>query len=180
MKTNVVFGLGLLSLAMVGGCGGGEQLSWEQFQTMIYREPDTGMYIVNGDELISTERGLRELYDQLVAREALTADKVAAVQQSLIVNLVDGQDDKWDGTTAMNLTYCVSKPMFGAHYDRVVEALDSATAEWEAAAHVNYIHDVSQDDTCSPNSAVVFDVRLACAGRYAARSFFPSTSRINR
>ncbi|MEM9492596.1 MAG: hypothetical protein AAGC55_25835, partial [Myxococcota bacterium] len=27
-------------------------LSWEEFLTMVYQEPDTGIYIVNGDEPI--------------------------------------------------------------------------------------------------------------------------------
>lgn len=170
---------GLISLVgIAAGCGDTEEtaivsenqaLTWEEFRSVIYQEPETGVYIVNGDEPIETDRGLRDFYNLHVQAGAL------------IVNTVSGRDDAWDADTAMNLTYCVSRSSFGANYDRVVQAMDEATGAWEAVGAIDFVHVAALDDNCSQRTGgVVFDVRQVASGQYLARAFFPSTSRRNR
>jgi hypothetical protein len=183
-KALLGLGLGLFSMITIAGCGAGNApLSYEQFRATVYQEPDTGVFVVNGDEIIETEQGLREFYDRYVAEQALLNrnDGVAAVQQNLIVNRVGGQDDKWSSAQAQNLTYCISSSSFGSRYSAVVSAMNSATSAWEGAARVNFVHSSSQDSNCSRNnSSVVFNVRQVNSGQYLARAFFPSTSRSGR
>jgi dual-action HEIGH metallo-peptidase len=158
-------------------------LSYDDFKNMAYQEPDTGIFIMNGDEIIADEDAMRSEYDAYldsVAQAQARADGESYVSQNLIVNLVGGQDDKWSSSSAVNLTYCVSSSSFGSHYSTVVSALDSATAAWEGTARVNFIHDASQDGNCSRRSATVFNVRQVTGQQYLARSFFPSTSRRGR
>lgn len=174
----------VLSAVLVAGCGGGvapEQrtLTWEEFRALAYQEPDTGVFITNGDELAETEADLRAAYGRYMG-EVAAADEGLSTQP-LIVNLVNGADDRWSADQAMNLTYCVSQRDFGTRYAAVVSAMESAAAAWEAAAGVNFVHLASQDGSCtSRNNSVVFDVRQVKTIQYLARAFFPSTSRRGR
>jgi hypothetical protein len=176
-------------VAFVAGCGGAEweaaskdPLSWEQFRDQAYQEQDTGMYIVNGDELAETEVELRAAYDRYL--ESFRAGGYAVTDAPLCVNRVNGQDDKWSSTTAANLTYCIRKSTFTtSQYNAVVSAMNSATAEWEQSAKVNFVHTSSLDtsSTCrNNNNSVVFNVRRVTTNQYLARAFFPSTSRSGR
>ncbi|HSP81875.1 MAG TPA: M57 family metalloprotease, partial [Myxococcaceae bacterium] len=87
----------------------------------------------------------------------------------------------WGSSTALNLTYCVSKTSFGSRYNTVVSAMNSATGAWEAAANVNFIHKSTYDSNCtSSQSGVLFDVRQTSTTSYLARAFFPGASRSAR
>lgn len=144
-------------------------MSWDEFMSVIYQEPDTGIFIVNGDEAIETQQELEKFY-------------VEHVQQGALAVLTSGGAVvKWDATTAVNITYCVSTG-FGARYTDVVNAMNTATGAWEAAAKVNFVHVSTQDSNCSAtNKNVVFDVRpVNSGGQYLARAFFPNTSRSGR
>ena len=165
------------------GCGNGtiaeddstnigrDGLTWDEFNSVIYQEPDTGVYIVDGDTPIYGEKNLREFYDNHVAY----GDK-------LCVDTINGADDKWNDTQKMNMTYCVNKTAFGSNYTTVVQAMAAATAEWEAAANVKWQYLSAQDTNCTAsNNNVLFDVNPVNAnGQYAARSFFPNTARASR
>ena len=176
--------MALGAVVLAAGCGGGgsEQgtgaLSWGEFRALAYQEAETGVFITNGDELAETEDDLRAAY----ARYLGELDAEPGVSTGpLIVNLVNGQDDRWSSPTATSLTYCVSQRDFGARYGAVVSAMDAASAAWEATASVNFVHDASQDGNCtSRNASVVFDVRQVKTVQYLARAFFPSTSRRGR
>jgi len=179
----------VVGFATVVGCAEGEQpevLTYEEFRAQAYQEPDTGIYVVNGDEIIETEDAMRIAYDNFLTsiRDANLRDEGYAVaEQGLIINRVGGQDDKWNTATAQNLTYCVDSKSFGSRYTTVVNAMASATAEWESATGggVNFVHDASQDSKCNArNTSVVFDVRQVRSAQYLARAFFPSTSRSGR
>src|SRR5512133_808862 len=87
--------------------------SWEQFLDVVYQEPDTGIYIVNGDEPVVGLEALELWYVEHVQRGAL------AVMTS------GGSDVKWDSTKALNITYCISKSGFGANYNAVVSAMNT-------------------------------------------------------
>ena len=187
MRFQVLMGFGCVLSLSLAGCAAdspsAEDLSWEQFRATAYQEPDTGVFIVNGDEMIETEAGLKSFYSQLMdeqARAELAEEGIGTTEDRLIVNLVSGKDDRWSDAQAGNLTYCVSQSSFGSQYSAVVNAMAAAASAWESAARVKFVHDASQDGNCSKSSNVVFDVRQVCSGRYLARSFFPSSSRASR
>jgi serralysin len=176
----------LLSLSLltfvVSGCAPESSTppTWEEFQASATVEPETGFYIVNGDELVETPQELALFYQKMVANWD-TGATVGESSQELIVNRVGGKDDKWSTTTAANLTYCVSKSGFGSRYTAVVNAMASATATWQATANVKFVHNAAQDTNCTAsNTSVLFDVRQTSTQSYLARSFFPSTGRSAR
>jgi hypothetical protein len=143
-------------------------MTWEEFLSVIYQEPDTGIYIVDGDIPIATLPELERFYAEHVQHGDL------AVYHS------GGQDVKWSDSQKLNLTYCVSTG-FGSRYSEVVSAMSSATGAWESAANVNFVHLSQYDSSCSGSqTAVVFDVRPVHSGQYLARAFFPNSSRSQR
>lgn len=125
-------GLLLLVLAM-GACGGATSaeetipapISYGEFRSLSYREPGSGIYIVDGDMSVETEDGMRAAYEQY--RES--AAGVVGSRNSFIVNRVGSADDRWSDGQKMNLTYCVSTS-FGADYGSVVQAMEAAGDEW--------------------------------------------------
>ncbi len=180
-----------LAFVVVVGCGGGARtdtqpsLGWEQFRAMAYQEPDTGVFITNGDELAETEADLFAQYLRFLSGLQVvdpTGQAEAAPHLNpLIVNRVGSADDKWSATAAASITYCVSQSSFGSRYATVVTAMNNAAAAWEATARVNFVHASAQDGNCtSRNNNVVFDVRQVSTTQYLARAFFPSTSRRSR
>jgi hypothetical protein len=170
---------------LAAGCGGGtapEQqrtLTWDEFRALAFQEPDTGVFITNGDELAETEDDLRAAFGRYLGDVAAAEAGVAT--GPLIVNLVNGADDRWSPTLATSLTYCVSQRDFGTRYSAVVTAMESAAGAWEATANVNFIHAAQEDGNCTArNPSVVFDVRQVKTTQYLARAFFPSSSRRSR
>lgn len=145
-------------------------VSYEEFKAATYQEPDTGLYIVDGDVPIVDEAALRQFYEENVRPGAL------------LILTRSGVDAAWSGTQALNLTYCVSTAAFGSNYDKVVEAMNRAAVAWENVAHVSFIHDSGQDSNCTAsNNTVLFDVRLApTSATYGARAFFPGDARSSR
>lgn len=142
--------------------------SFEEFKASVYREPSTGVYIVDGDTPVETDAALELFYQKYIQHGAL------------IVNQVGGVDDRWNNTQKLNITYCVS-PSFGANYAAVVQAMAAASAEWRSAAAVKIIYLPAQDPACTAlNNSVVFDVSPESGRPYLARAFFPSFSRPNR
>lgn len=183
MKSGLLYGTMTLAMTALFATGcvadGGEieegavaesSMSWEQFLDVVYQEPDTGIYIVNGDEPVVDRVALERWYVENVQRGAL------AVMTS------GGSDVKWDATKALNITYCISKSGFGANYNAVVSAMNTATGAWEGAAKVNFVHMSGEDGNCSANNKnVLFDVRpVNVNGQYLARAFFPNQSRNSR
>ncbi|MCP3143576.1 M57 family metalloprotease [Pyxidicoccus xibeiensis] len=170
----------LAGLALLAGCGGGEGstpapettsqgMTWEQFLSVVYQEPDTGVFIADGDTLFTSEKALREFYEQNVK------------SGQLIVHTSGGVDAKWSDTQKKNITYCVSTT-FGSNYSRAVTMLADAAAAWEQVANVDFVYVSSQDANCTAsNTNVVFDVRpVNSGGQYMARAFFPNESRAYR
>jgi hypothetical protein len=171
----------LTSLALIAACGGSEEpLTYEEFQALVHQEPDTGLWITNGDELVESEGELREVYDRYLI-SFKEAQGFGTSKQRLIVNRVRGQDDKWSSSAAQNITYCISSSSFGSNYNAVVSAMSSAAGAWENAADVDFVHSSGSDGNCTRRTnSVVFNVRRVCSGQYLARAFFPSTSRRGR
>jgi hypothetical protein len=183
MNTKTLMGLGLASMFTVAGCGAQDTtLSYEQFKASIYQEPDTGIYILNQDEIAENEDELRAAYARYASEEFNHANGVSSKEQNLIVNRVGSADDKYSTTRAANLNYCISSSSFGTRYSTVVNAMNSATASWEGTARVNFVHSSTYDSSCSSsNASVWFNVRqVNSGGQYLARAFFPSNSRSAR
>ncbi len=180
--------MAMAMVVLLAACGGGDggagdatrALSWAEFRALAHQEPDTGVFITNGDELAETEDDLRAAYARYRGEVDAAAEGLAS--GPLIVNVLrNGSDDRWPSSQALSLTYCVSQRDFGSRYAQVVAAMDDAAGAWEATANVNFVHDASQDGSCtSRNPAVVFDVRSTRSIQYLARAFFPSSSRRNR
>lgn len=152
---------------------GEQNRSFEEFEASVYREPNGGKYIVNGDVAIADRKHLQEFFENEVKNSG-------PVDRGLIVHQSNGGDAVWDAATKLNLTYCVSRT-FQSRYSAVVDAMVAATQAWESVADINFIHDSAQDDACTAtNAQVVFDVRPVNSGSYLARAFFPDDSRGNR
>ncbi len=170
----------LAGLALLAGCGGnegttptpettGQGMSYEQFLSKVYQEPETGIFVANGDETFSNEKKLREFYETHIKTG------------QLIVHTSGGTDAKWSETQKKNITYCVSTT-FGSNYNAAVAAMASAAGAWEQAGNVDFVYVSAQDGSCTAsNNNVVFDVRpVNSGGQYLARAFFPDDARADR
>lgn len=188
MMKRILSAVLVMSVPLVG-CGGGSQtittnegdsrssqagMTWSEFRSRVAQEPDTGLFIVDGDVPVSGEENLRAFYEANVA------------SGQLIIHQMNQVDQKWNDTEKMTLTYCVSKKfdgfLFSDKYAQAVKAMADATAAWEAVTNVKYIHKVEEDDNCTAkNNNVVFDVRPGYVfGMYLARAFFPGNPRADR
>lgn len=168
--------LNVLTILALGGCAvaGEEELStnqapsWEEFRDDTYRETfEDGQYIVNGDIAVADDKNLLEFWAGLS-------------QGGLIANTSGGQDTKWTDTQKVNLTYCISTN-FGSNRTAVINAFNSAAANWESRGNVNFIHLTAEDANCTAsNPNVLFDVRQVSGQQYLARAFFPNNARSSR
>lgn len=176
----------VLLLGTLAACAASDQdtLTYDEFKAQAHQEPGTGVFIINGDELVEDEAGMHALYDRYLdsVREAADrADGLGTATSHLIVNRVGGADDKWSASVAQNLTYCISSSSFGSRYSAMVTAMNSATSAWEGAGRVNFVHVSSLDGNCTNRTnGVVFNIRQVTSSQYLARAFFPSTSRRSR
>ena len=143
--------------------------TFEEFRDQTYREPwEGGHYIVDGDHAIADEKSLYEFWESLQ-------------QGGLIINKNGTQDDRWNDTQKLNLTYCVSN-MFGTRKQTIIDALKAATdAGWETRANVNFVYIPGEDANCTKtNTNVVFNVGQVSNQPYLARAFFPAQARSSR
>ncbi len=172
--------LGIAGGALLTGCGvetmeGAEEdvaagaVSFEEFESATYREPDTGYYIVDGDIPVYSREELYDFYERQVAEGQLIVHKAAG-----------GADASFGPDQKLNLTYCVSTT-FGANYNAVAKAMSDAGAAWSHVSNVRFIHMTDQDGACTKtNTRVMFDVNPISGAPYLARAFFPDSSRDKR
>lgn len=177
----LLMGMFVAGTAAAAGCAydeGVQPLSYDEFKAQAYQEPDTGFFIVNGDEVVHTEEDLKAVYGgYLETVERVNNPGYGTTRQPLIVNSAG----IWDRTAAVNLTYCVSTLGFGLDYATVVAAMNTAAAAWEAAGRVNFTHNIAQDVLCNAsNTSVAFDVSRVCGTSFYARAFFPGNARAAR
>jgi hypothetical protein len=113
-----------LSLGALVACASSDDqdvLTYDEFKAQAYQEPDTGVFVINGDEMVESEAGMRQLYERYLDSVSDAIDREAGlgtVASRLIVNTVNGADDKWSASAAQNLTYCISQSSFGSRYAR--------------------------------------------------------------
>jgi serine protease len=154
-------------------------MSFEKFEEVTFREAfENGKYIVNGDVAIGDKKLLREFYERNVAAAPPVSDDTVP---EFAVALVGGLQAVWGSSQKRALTYCVSNA-FGSRYSQMVSEMQKASIAWDEAADIDFIHVMSEDDSCTAdNSNVVFDVRpVSVNGQYLARAFFPNEPRQNR
>ncbi|RKG61112.1 hypothetical protein D7X30_09525 [Corallococcus sp. AB011P] len=166
---------------MLGACGGPESAqesevkpTWEEFKAQAYREPwEGGKFIVNGDEALDSEEELQAYFHNVVEAQ------LGKSQDGLAVYYIGG-DIKWSATQKLNLTYCISNN-FGTNKTKMVNAMASATAAWQATANVKFVYLSQYDASCTASQAgVLFDIRPVSGQSYVARAFFPNSSRSGR
>lgn len=161
--------------AIAGTAYAADVPSWQQFEAATYTDP-TGVRIVNGDEPVDSAGELRQFYDSLT-----NAPKGRTVEDGLVVNTVQGADDKWSASQALNLTYCVSTK-FGSRHGDVVNAMAGGAGLWEGAtSKINFTYVAAEDASCNTrNNRVLFSVEPVSTTQYIARAFFPSTPKRSR
>lgn len=153
-------------------------LSFEEFSDLITYLPETGKYYVNGDVAIRNEKLLKEFWEQHInGGEPAPIGEVP----EFIISTVGGLDEVWDDAIKRNLTYCVSSD-FGDRYSQVVADMASASAAWESAADIDFVHVSGFDSNCdNSTNGVQFDVRPVNAdGEFYAAAFFPFDPRRDR
>ncbi len=167
--------VGVLTIATAGAAFSAEAPTWKEFKASAFQDDD-GTYVVNGDEPAFNVGELQEFYDRMTNEQHGHTDPL-----SLVVNRVNGKDDKWSATAALNITYCINTASFGTQASTVATAITNAAAAWQAAAKVKFVYKSAQNGNCTKtNSNVVFDVRQVTTSAYLARAFFPSSARTNR
>ena len=150
-------------------------MSWEQFLSRVYQEPDTGIYVANGDETFTDLEHLREFYEEHF-REQETGES----RDELAVMLRNGVRARWTNAEKFNLSYCVSTA-FGSRYATVVARMAEAANAWGSVSAVRFIHRSEFDGSCTTaQNNVLFDVRPVTGGAYLARAFFPGDARTAR
>ena len=160
----------LFAAATTAGCAAEVETStnrdaptFEEFVASTHQMED-GTWIVNGDEPITTREELEAFYWDVYGGG------------ELIVNVVNGRDDKWSTSQVGNLTYCVSTK-FGADHDRIATAVAQGGQKWTSASSaVRFVYVPSQDGNCTVrNKNVLFSVEPTNDPSIYARAFFPST-----
>ncbi|WP_394840604.1 M57 family metalloprotease [Pendulispora brunnea] len=143
--------------------------SFEEWQKTVYRDPDSGTWVVDGDTPILDVAELHDFYETYVQ------------QGALIIDMHNGTINKWDPQTALNLTYCVDRQSFGSAYNRVVQAAKDAGNAWANVARIRFVHEASEDDRCtSNNNGVLFNVLRRDDPRFLGYAFFPHMPRPQR
>lgn len=170
-----ISGFILLNLALFTSQYSAASISYEQFKSRIEQD-STGVYIVEGDLPLHSERQLRQYFEYVV--KPLSGND-QSTSNRLIINRIDGLADKWPANKKNNLTYCVSR-RFGNMRGKVISAMLKATKAWSSKIDVDFIFKNSAN--CNSNSLdVVFDVSPSNPNAtYLARAFFPSYPRSTR
>lgn len=144
----------------------GGPVAFQEWKQAVYQEPDTGVYIVEGDLPLRDDHELRDYFYRNVAQAALVVVRTGS----------PAVDDIWPASQKDDLTYCIKTSDFTAtELSALKTALSDASAAWERAADgVDFRYRSSEDGNCSAtNGNVLFRVRAAPAGApYGARAFF--------
>ena len=171
--------IAFLALALATGCaadsgradatGRSGGPTFEAWRDGLEREPGPhGVWIVDGDHPIATEKRLRDRWERRTREDGLA------------IAVIQGRDAVWGSGQKHDLTYCVSRE-FGARHGEVVAAMAEAAAAWMAVADVGFAHVPEVDGRCDgADDAVLFDVRPGAGGTYLARAFYPFNARPHR
>lgn len=125
-------------------------------------------YVVDGDMLVTD----RQLVGYLMEHSA----PAAPVKGELIVNIVDGQLDKWK-QGERTVTYQIDTASFGDKVDIVRKNLVAAAKEWTNACGKKCQIRLQEH---SGAGEPTFKVRRVSGAPFIAAAFFPSTAPIDR
>src|SRR5688572_15394872 len=124
----------LLTMATAAGCvdepnyGSTQGLTFEEFKARTYREPGTGIYILDWDTPVVGDEQLYQIWEATQTRGALA------------VFNINGQDITWNATQKKQLTYCISNN-FAGNKQTVINAMTTAAEQgWEKMADVNFVY----------------------------------------
>jgi hypothetical protein len=69
-----------LVVGVAAACGGSgsDVLTYDEFKAQAYQEPDTGAYVLNGDELVESEAAMQDLDDRYLDSVAAAADRATS------------------------------------------------------------------------------------------------------
>jgi hypothetical protein len=162
----------VVAMLVLAGCAGKatEPISWENFVASAKRDPESGIYVVDGDEPYLDVASMRGAW--------LRAIGIGSSEQELAVHTIGGQDDRWP--TPGNLTYCIDRAGFGKRYEEVRLAMQQAGAAWNSGCGSAFMHRPDLDDDCDADTPVTFQVERTCHNQYDALAFFPSFARPQR
>lgn len=161
---------------------------WEDFKAAAILVPGTtDRYIFGGDMVAVGEAGLRREYERYFGggtsqpgigelASALSIDNVGGVDNTLGERYGDSNGGRYA------LTYCIQRGTFTASQLTAIEpALTAAQQSWSGLVNIQFVHDASQDATCSAsNTSVFFNVRGVSSGAFFGSSFFPDYARSTR
>jgi hypothetical protein len=155
------------------------------FKARTFKEPfEGGVYIVNGDTPIEDDAALRRFYNREIVGEwkslAFGVD-LRNYAPAIALDAPGGVPTFWKPAERKALRYCVAVSS-GPRYKAIVDAIETASAAWEAAADVDFEHVAALDAGCNVSTpGVVFDVRTVdVGGQYFARAFLPRHARARR
>ena len=136
---------------------------------------DTTRHVVEGDVGLSPSRLLPYAAERIAIAERLEAD-AEVKKQGLIAIEVDGKILRWKRGKVLD--YCVFRPTFNSdeEYQKVVDDMRFATAEWSALCGVEFLYRPERDnDPDLELGDLAFPViRQNGGGNTIAMAFFPN------
>ena len=133
-------------------------------------------YIVEGDLLLDEDKLLQYAGERAALEAQREAGFVDPPQR--LLGMTDNQGRKVRWKKGLVLTYTVKKDTFTApgRYEKVVDAMRAATADWEAICGVNFRHVSALDDgSASDGETALFTVEeVNTRGQLIAAAFFPT------
>lgn len=144
---------------------GSDAEAYRQFREGLRCEQDTGACIVEGDIALWDEQEIQKYFYE---SQRLSATGLTVMQ-------VDAEDSTWDKIDRYDLSYCVSDS-FAERKSEVLEAVQSAAAEWMAIGDLQFVYRADEDADCDRfNPRVLFTVTTSDPWSfYYARAFFPN------
>jgi serralysin len=183
VKTKTVFLIAVVVSACEGQVSGNDGsetlLTYDQFLSSAFQDEE-GQFVVDGDMSFSNEGELRAFYEVYRADFLNRTQDTAVTAQKLAVAQSNGADVILGPNRRKNITYCINKTRLGVNYQRVVNQMNNATADWEATgADINFVHLADLDPTCNKDTTgVFFNVSGAPPqATYLAAAFFPNYER---
>lgn len=135
--------------------------------------PGSGLYLVEWDLVLDSDAALRLHYEERRTalesaqlseedeNESGVVSKLAAIRQ-----LSTGAQATFGPDAALDLDYCVSNSF--ANRATVLADLRTAMGQWESVANVRFLHDTTQDASCSPSNGAVDFAVLPISGQSLA------------
>jgi hypothetical protein len=137
-----------------------------------------GGYVVDHDVRVSSLEEARRYFREM--KGSSVHSTASRTRSGLAIKLNGNAWAKWDDSTKVMLTFCVSNA-FGNNHETVLQAMNQAAFAWEQVANVRFIHVASADSSCNTsNTSVLFDVRPGGQSIFVALAFYPDDIRSAR